>query len=88
MPNPFYINRSNQNNVQNTNLNELYNVLMTSKNPMQAVSNIAKNNPRMAPILNMLNNGISPEQIFMSMCQQRGINPQDFLNKMANTNSR
>ena len=88
MPNPFYTNRSNQNNVQNTNLNELYNVLLTSKNPMQAFNNIAKNNPRMAPILNMLNNGISPQQIFMSMCQQRGINPQDFLNKMAKQNSR
>lgn len=83
MANPFYnaANPSpNQNSSNNfSNLNDIYKMLTTSKNPMQLFNNIAKNNPNMAPIVNLLNTGYSPEQVFNAMCQQRGLNPQEVL---------
>ena len=81
MPNPFY---TGANTTPNTsyNINDIYRILSSSKNPMQAFENIAKNNPNMAPILNLMKNGYSPEQIFRSMCQQRGIDPQQFIQNL------
>lgn len=83
MPNPFYDSVYSQSSKQpqnnSSNLNDIYKLLTQSKNPMQVFSNLAKNNPNMAPIVNLLNNGYSPEQVFYSMCQQRGLNPQDVL---------
>lgn len=78
MPNPFNV----QNNNQTMQLQNMYKMLMESKNPMQMFEKIAMNNPKMRPILQALRSGNSPEQIFNSMCQQRGINPQEFIKKI------
>ena len=81
MANPFYTGgySAPQYNSQPNNINDIYRLLSNSKNPMQVFENIAKNNPNMAPILNLLHNGYSPEQIFVTMCQQRGIDPKQFM---------
>lgn len=79
MANPFYTQQGNNQNGSSNNLSEIYKLLTNSNNPMQIFNNIAKNNPRMAPVLNLLNKGYTPEQVFTSMCQMRGINPQDFI---------
>ena len=77
MPNPF--------NVQNTNPNiqmqNIYKMLMQSNNPTQLFQQIASNNPRMRPVLDMLKTK-SPEEVFKSMCSQRGIDPQQFINSI------
>ena len=72
MANPFY--QNSMNNYQN-----IYQMLINSKNPVQLFSNLAQNNPQLKPIVNMLNQGANPQTIFNSMCEQRGINPQEFL---------
>lgn len=82
MANPFYTNNSQR--FQNSSssygsINDIYKLLSNSNNPMQIFNNIAKNNPNMAPIVSLLNNGYSPQQVFNTMCQQRGINPQEFI---------
>lgn len=82
MANPFYTatsQSSQQTSNNNLNLNDIYKMLCQSNNPRQIFNNIAMKNPNMAPIVNLLNNGYSPEQVFKTMCQQRGINPQDFI---------
>ena len=70
MSNPF----NTMNPIQNA-----YQVLTTAKNPMQAFYQIAQQNPNLQPIVNLLNNGANPQQLFVSMCQQRGINPNEFI---------
>ena len=70
--NPF--NANAMNNIRNT-----YQMLMQSKNPMQIFQQLARKNPTLQPALNMLQQGMQPEQVFNTMCQQRGINPQEFL---------
>ena len=80
MANPFYQN-SNANAYQ-TNMNNyrnIYQMLTSSKNPVQLFNNMARSNPQLQPIANMLNQGANPQSIFNSMCEQRGINPQEFL---------
>lgn len=82
MSNPFNIlNANNKASVNNPmpNIRNAYQLLMNSKNPYQVFKYLAQNNPSLQPIVNLLNNGGNPQQIFLSMCQQKGINPNDFL---------
>lgn len=71
MPNPLLQNNPND-------LRNLYKA-MQNGNPMQMFQQIAMKNPNMQPILNMLNNGANPQQLFYQMCKQRGINPDEFI---------
>lgn len=85
MSNPFNIlNNSNQvfNNSNMQSIKNAYQLLMNSKNPMQVFNMLAQNNPNMKPILNMLNNGVNPQQIFLNMCKDRGINANEFLKQI------
>ena len=79
--NPFNtLNPANPYNANNMgSIRNAYQMIMQSKNPMQAFQQLARNNPKLKPALDMLNQGMRPEQIFNTMCQQRGINPQEFL---------
>ena len=85
MPNPFYTGDTVKPTTNQSfgNINDIYKLLSNSKNPMQVFENIAKNNPNMAPVLNLMQNGYSPEQIFRTMCQQRGIDPQQFIRNLS-----
>ena len=49
---------------------------------MQAFHQIASQNPQMQPILQALQGGANPQQLFASLCQQRGINPQEFMRQI------
>ena len=87
MANPFFeaCARGNNSKTANNalpNLNQIYKMFSNSNNPMQVFENIAKSNPNMAPIMNLLKNGYSPEQIFNFMCQKRGVDPQQFINSI------
>lgn len=84
MPNPFFESgpRPSSTVEPSQNMKDLYKMLTQSKNPMQIFTNIANNNPQMKPILELLQNGYSPEQVFNMVCESRGINPQDFMSKL------
>ena len=75
MPNPF----NTQNVNPNIQLKNIYKMLAESKNPMQMFEQLALRNPNMRPILNMLRNGNNPEQVFNALCEQRNIDPQQFI---------
>ena len=77
MPNPF-----NTVNTPSNYIKDIYKAVAQSNNPMQMFMNIAGNNPQMQPIINALRRGTNPKQIFDEMCQQRGVNPQEFLNSI------
>lgn len=72
MPNPF------------NPMSNIYQSMMNASNPMQLFSQLAMQNPRLQPILNALNGGANPQQLFYSMCQQRGVDPQAFLKSITN----
>lgn len=88
MANPF--NALNPANPYNSNnmagIRNIYQ-MMQNGNPMQVFQQMAQSNPQLQPILNMLRNGGNPQQIFMNMCQQRGINPQQFINSITGKNT-
>lgn len=78
MSNPF--NTLNpMNNYDMGSIQNAYRALTTSNNPMQVFQQMAMNNPRLQPVLNMLNQGANPQQLFVNMCQQRGIDPNAFI---------
>lgn len=62
----------------------LYQAAKNYNDPMKFFQMMAQNNPNLKPILNMLEKGQNPKQIFYDMCKQRGINPDEFL-KMLNS---
>lgn len=81
MANPFNFGGSagipNLNNIKG-----IYQAMSQAKNPYQMFMNLAGNNPQMQPIIKAMQSGGDPQQIFTSMCQQRGINPNDFIKKI------
>ena len=89
MSNPFNtMNPMNpMNNMNMGAIQNAYQMLMSSKNPMQLFQNMAQNNPQLQPILQMLRNGGNPQQIFMNMCHQKGIDPQQFLTSITGKNT-
>ena len=81
MANPFNtLNPANPMNTNNMlNIRNAYQMLTQSRNPMQVLQQLARQNPTLQPAINMLRQGITPQQVFNTMCQQKGINPQEFL---------
>lgn len=75
MANPFNV----QNNNTNYQLSNIYKMLIGANNPIITFKQLASQNPQMEPIVNMLNGGMSPQQIFNNLCQQRGVDPQQFI---------
>ena len=78
--NPFNI--INPNNPMNSANMEYYrNIykMLSNNNPINMMNQLANNNPNMKPIIDLLNNGANPRDIFNDLCKQRGINPDEFI---------
>lgn len=89
MPNPFNaLNPSNP--MRGYDFGYLRNLYQTlnGRNPMQALGQMALRNPRMQPVFQALQGGANPQQLFKSLCQQRGINPDEFINNIIGSNGR
>ena len=80
--NPFNV--INPNNPMNANrigqMESMYQAFKNAKNPMALFQEMATRNPQLQPVMNMLRQGMNPNQIFNQVCQQIGINPQEFIN--------
>lgn len=78
--NPF--SNLNNNNVPQVNpqIKQLIG-MMQGQNPMQMLMNMAKQNPQLKSVVDMLNNGANPEQLVRSICQQRGIDVNQLLSQ-------
>lgn len=62
------------------NLQETYRSLMNSNNPIQFLQNLAKNNPQLSQVMNMVNmSGRTPRDLFYQMARQKGVNPEEIL---------
>lgn len=62
------------------NLNAIQNIL-NSSNPNSLIQNMILNNPKMQNVMNLFqSSGMTPKQFFYNYAQQRGIDPDQFLN--------
>lgn len=83
MANPFFnggpapVNGVNMNQVR-----QIYNMLRYSNNPNQLLSQMTANNPQLANAINLIKQNGNYEQIFRSMCSERGINPDEFIRNL------
>lgn len=69
---------SSQNNLKN-----LFNSINNSKNPQQMLNNLAKSNPQLKSVLDLVQNSkMSPKDLFYFMAKQKGINPEDILKQL------
>lgn len=58
-------------------------MLNGQNNPMQIIQAVARQNPQMGQIMNMINqSGMSPKQLFMAQAQKMGVNPNDIINQL------
>lgn len=76
--NPF-VKQGPQLNSQEKQLINMFNG--GNQNPMQMLQTMAMQNPQLKPIIDMLNNGANPEQLVRQICQQRGIDVNQFMSQ-------
>ena len=55
--------------------------LKTMQNPNAVFQTMAQNNPQMQQVLQMCQ-GKNPKDVFYTMCQQQGVNPEQILNML------
>lgn len=80
MPNPFKTMMNTYQNMPNFNsIRQTYQMLKNRGNPMALMQNMAQSNPQLKPILQAINSGTSPQQIFNNLCQQKGIDPNEVI---------
>lgn len=85
MSNPFFDKINPQVNRVH-DLRSVYNEIINSRNPQDAFMRVASNNPNLQPVINSLRHGITPETLVRQICQQRGIDVNQFLS-MINSSS-
>ena len=57
--------------------------LMNSSDPQSFIQNMIQNNPQAQNLIKMLqSSGLSPKQFFYQIAQQKGIDPEQFLNSL------
>jgi len=74
---------SPQTSLNNSNVNNIINLLKVAKNPSQALVQMAQSNPQLNEVLNMCN-GKNPRDVFYEECRKRGIDPQQIFNQLNN----
>jgi hypothetical protein len=85
MPNPLISALNGSKTTNNASFKDVYNQFMNmGNNPRLLFENIASRNPQLQPVVQLLRGGMNEEQVFNMVCQQRGINPQQFLNQIMN----
>lgn len=79
--NEFVNNKTSKNN----NILNLIGMLKNNS-PEKAIEMILNNNPQAKQIIDMAKNNGNAKQMFFSMCNQRGINPNDILSLINGSN--
>lgn len=82
MSNPIFdnINMPQKANINIDGIKQFANMYRNAQNPMAMLQGMMKQNPQIAQVMNMLN-GRNPQEVFYSMCKERGVNPDDILSQ-------
>ena len=71
------------NQSQNNNIGNTFRMLKNSNNPMQLLQNMARSNPQVQSVMNMIQtSGKSPKDLFYEIARQRGVDPNQILNML------
>lgn len=73
-------NSVNASNGIKESIKRMMNMINTSQNPQAVIQKLANENPTIRQIMS-LNNG-DLKTTFYSMCQEKGVNPDDILNQL------
>ena len=60
---------------------DIYSLYKSGGNPMALLNNMAKTNPQLSNVMKAIQQGANPQQLFYSLCQQRGIDPNTILSQ-------
>lgn len=83
MPNPFFSSPSVPNpGIDMNQVKQIYNMLRSSSNPNELLNRMLAQNPQMAQAINLVRSNGNYEQVFRNMCQQRGINADEFIRSL------
>lgn len=65
-------------------MNQLYQQLSrpTSFNPQAMVNKMLQNNPNLRPYMDLIKNGANPKDMFYSLAQQKGVDPETILSQL------
>ena len=62
---------------------DLKTALLNSKNPMEFLSNLAQQNPKMQQAMNLFQaSNMTPKQFFLNYAQQMGVDPNQIVNSL------
>lgn len=78
--NPLGNNKTN-NVIDPKVIGDIKTAMQIAANPEAAFMSMANKNPQFNVVLDMCR-GKDPEQVFKSMCAQRGVDPNDILNQL------
>lgn len=71
------------NNQPQNNIQMLLDLYKKGGNPQNALmSIIMSGNPQMQPIIQSMQQGMNPKDIFYNLCQERGIDPNTIINQL------
>ena len=83
MGNPFYTGGSStMNGINMQQVKQVYSMLKNSNNPEILLNQMANQNPQLRQTINLIKRNGNYEQVFRSMCSERGINADDFIKQM------
>lgn len=83
--NPLFQNNNSSNTIPNNSIQTIKNMMnnFNFQNPQQAIQQLASQNPQIQQILQMQQqSGMSFENLFKSMCQQQGVDPNSIINQL------
>ena len=67
----------------NNSITQIVNLVRNSKNPQQMLQSVAKNNPQLQQIMNLVqSSNMSPRDLFYKMAQQKGVDPNQIINML------
>jgi hypothetical protein len=79
MANPFF--RTNP-SINMQQVKNIYSMLRNSNNPEMLMNQLMQQNPQLAPTINLIKANGNYEQVFRNMCNERGINADDFMKQI------
>lgn len=76
-------NNNNQMNLQMSQIKQLWQNMMSFKNPQIAINQMIMNNPQTREALNFIKqNGNNPQNAFINLARQKGVDPEKFIHEL------
>lgn len=68
--------------MKNGNIRQMANMMKFMNNPQGMLTQMAQNNPQAKQVLDMMNSGKSPKDLFYQMAEEKGVDPNEILNML------